>query len=84
MSNSLRNKLDIAEDLLHQLKEVAEKLDYPNAPSPGAILAMVGYQMFLDKFPLTESHKLSAIKFLEAGYRIAEEHYLIDAEVNQN
>lgn len=62
------------DDIRNQIEEAAKKLTVEgDAPCPGAILAMLGYQMYLDKFYLNPDRIKKLIEYLMLGHEMARE-----------
>jgi hypothetical protein len=62
-----------------QIKEAAELLSVRGeAPSPAAVLAMIGYQMYMDNFYLNPQRLKETMSYLMLGYEMAKEDELND------
>ena len=62
-------------EMRSQMVEAARKLSAGDGeePSPAAILAMLGYQMYLDQFFLNPSRIKELVKYLMVGQEMAKE-----------
>ena len=75
-----KNKIKQFEtELRAQISEVALKLKVGGeAPSPMAILAMLGYQMYIDGWYLNPMRIQDIIAYLKCGYEMAKEDHETD------